>query len=372
MMKSILAMGTTVTLLLSGAAIAQDSGKPGPELVVYTGTGMPTDFADAMVEPFGDYMEEKYGVRVNVTTAPGQIPTVWATLQTEWPNPTGDVYWLYNQMIRESIDDGWWLRIQDEFDPAEWERFDAAALETLNLDGHAAPMEISAWVLAVQNDLPEGVTIESLADFAKPELRGRITFDSALSVGSGYNAIHSAALIRGDDWTTWFKDGTFDAEAARPAFELVASWADNALSLTQGSGSIRPLLQRGEALASAWWWHNTVEEVESGTTVHVVAPSEGVVALLQAGPVISSQTQNPVAAIEWVKFVHSDAGNIAAQQVGYRNKLPRAGEAATPEWEEFVATANVVYSDEFRDMVLSPAYNQQVLELYTQVVIEGR
>ena len=191
-------------------------------------------------------------------------------------------------------------------------------------------------------------------------------------MGSGYNAIFSAAIIRGDDWHTWFKDGKFDAEAARPAFEMVKGWADNALSLTQGSGSIRPLLQRGEALVSAWWWHNTVEEIDSGTPIRVVAPSEGVVAVLQSGPVISSRTKNPIAAVEWVRFVHSEAGNVAAQEVGYRNKLPRAGESATPEWTAFVNGAKLIYSDEFRDTALSPAYNQQVLDLYTQIVIERR
>ena len=111
-------------MALWGTAHAQDAGKPGDELIVYTGTGIPTDFADAMVEPFGDYMEEKYGVRVNVRTVPGAIPTVWTTLQTEWPNPTGDVYWLYNQMIRDGIAKDWWIKLQDHFTPEEWATFD--------------------------------------------------------------------------------------------------------------------------------------------------------------------------------------------------------------------------------------------------------
>lgn len=212
----------------------------------------------------------------------------------------------------------------------------------------------------------------SLADLSKEELAGRITFDSALSVGSGYNAILSAALILGQDWHDWFADGKFNEEAARPAFELVGSWAKNALTLTQGSGSIRPLLQRGEALASAWWWHNTVEEIDSGTPIRVVAPKEGVVAVTQSGPVISAKTKNPIAAIEWARFVHSEAGNRAAQEVGYRNKLPRKGEEASPEWQEFAKNAKLVYSDSFRDAMLDPAHSQQVLDLYTKIVIEGQ
>lgn len=364
-------MGTAVTLSLVGGLQAQESGTPGDELIVYTGTGIPTDWNDALVEPFGDYMEEKYGVRVQVRTVPMQVPTEWATLQTEWPNPTGDVYWLYNQQIREGIDKGYWLPLEDKFTPEEWASFDQDAMKSLNTQGYSAPMEVSAWVLAVQNSLEPG-TVTSLADLSKPELAGRITFDSALSVGSGYNAIMSAALILGLDWRDWFANDQFNAEAARPAFELVASWADNALTLTQGSGSIRPLLQRGEALVSAWWWHNTIEEVQSGTDISIVEPTEGVVAVLQSGPVISSATDNPIAAIEWAKFVHSEAGTKAAVEVGYRNRLPRAGEEASPEWQEFSTTAKLIYADEFRDTMLDPAYNQQVLDLYTQVVIQGQ
>lgn len=364
-------IGTAVTLSLTTGLQAQDAGVPGDELIVYTGTGIPTDWNDALVAPFGDYMEEKYGVRVNVRTVPMQVPTEWATLETEWPNPTGDVYWLYNQMIREGIDKGYWMPIEEHFTPEEWASFDQDAMASLDTQGYSAPMEVSAWVLAVQNSLEPG-SITSLADFGKEELAGRITFDSALSVGSGYNAIMAAALILGLDWQDWFAGDEFDAESARPAFELVASWADHALTLTQGSGSIRPLLQRGEALVSAWWWHNTIEEVDAGTDIHIVEPEEGVIALLQSGPVISSATDNPIAAVEWVRFVHSEAGTKAAADVGYRNRLPRAGEQASPEWQEFASRAKFVYADEFRDAMLDPAYNQQVLDLYTQVVIQGQ
>lgn len=354
---------------LAGPAFAQD--KPGEELIVYTGTGIPTDFADALVEPFSKFMEEKYGVPVHVRTVPGAIPTVWAQLQTEWPNPTGDVYWLYNQNIREGIDLGYWLPLQDKFTPEEWASFDAGAMKTLNTQGYSAPMEVSAWVLAVQNTVPADA-VTSMADLAKPEFAHRITFNSALSVGSGYNAIAAAAAIRGDDWHTWFKDGTFDEAAARPAFDLVATWAANALTLTQGSGSIRPLLRRGEALISAWWWHNTVEELAAGTAIHIVEPTEGVVALIQSGPVISSKTKNPIAAVEWAKFVHSPVATKVALEVGYLNKLPRTGEIASPEWQDFTSKAKFLWVDDFRDAMLDPAYNEKVLDLYNRVVIQGQ
>ena len=96
------------------APAAAQAPKPGPDLVVYTGTGIPTDFADALVKPFEAFMNEKYGVPVKVRTVPGGIPTTWAQLQTEWPNPSGDVYWLYNQQIRAGIARGYWMPVRDQ------------------------------------------------------------------------------------------------------------------------------------------------------------------------------------------------------------------------------------------------------------------
>ncbi|WIY53043.1 substrate-binding domain-containing protein [Devosia sp. YIM 151766] len=362
----------TLTLGLSASALAQDSTPEiGPELIVYTGTGLPTDLADALVQPFADYMDETYGVPVNVRTVPGAIPQSWLTLQTEWPNPTGDVYLLYNQNVKEGIGLGYWVNLQDQYSAEEWSTFDADALAAMDLEGYAVPMDISAWVLAVQNSLDAGA-VTSVADLAKPEFAGRVTFDSALSVASGYNAIASAAAIRGDDWRSWFVDGKFDEAAARPTFELVASWADNALTLTQGSGSISPLLRRGEALVSAWWWHNVMAEVAAGTPIHAVEPSEGVVSVVQASPVISSASRNPVAAIEWVKFYQSSVATEAAKTLNYYNRVPRSNEEASPEWAEFAARANFLYMDEFRATMLDPAYNVEVLDLYNRVVIQGQ
>jgi len=359
-----------LALGLAAPAIAQDAPvEVGPELVVYTGTGLPTDLADALVQPFADYMNEKYGVPVNVRTVPGAIPQSWLTFQTEWP--TGDVYLMYNQNVKEGIDLGYWIKLQDQYTPEEWATFDPDALAAMDLDGYAVPMDISAWVLAVQNSL-EGVEVTSVADLAKPELAGRITFDSALSVGSGYNAIAAAAAIRGDDWHAWFADGQFNEEAARPAFEMVASWAQNALTLTQGSGSISPLLRRGEALVSAWWWHNVMSEIAAGTPIHAVEPSEGMISVVQASPVISSASRNPVAAVEWVKFYQSPAATEAAKSINYYNRVPRTNEEPSPEWAEFAADAKFLYIDEFRATMLDPAYNTAVLDLYNRVVIQGQ
>jgi ABC-type Fe3+ transport system substrate-binding protein len=115
-----------------------------------------------------------------------------------------------------------------------------------------------------------------------------------------------------------------------------------------------------------------VEELKAGTPVHIVEPKEGVVALVQSGPVISSKTKNPIAAVEWSKFVHSAEANDIAQKVGYLNKLPRSGESASPQWQEFASKAKMLWVDDFRDAMLNPAYNEKVLDLYNRVVIQGQ
>jgi ABC-type Fe3+ transport system substrate-binding protein len=366
-------LGSLTSLGLSSwsgsSRAAMPSAKVLPHLVAYTGTGLQTDLADKLVEPFAQHMKTKYGVPVHVQTVVGQSPNSWVAFQTEWPNPSGDVYQLYNEYIRQGIPKRYWLRLQDACTPEEWATFNKSALVTMATDGYTAPLSISAYVLVVQDSLKDLVT--SWADLGNPKFKNRITFDSALSVGSGYDAIAAAALVRGADWTKWFAHGKFDASAARPTFEEVARWAKNALTLTQGSGSISPLLRRGEALISAWWWQNGLQEKLAGTPVHIVYPKEGVLAAVDTGPVVSSKTKNPVAALEWVKFFHSATASKIADQLHEFNLMPREGEPAPPQWDEFTKNAHIVWINQFREWTLGPDYNRQVLALYNDVVIQG-
>ncbi len=358
-----------VGLALATSAVAEEIR---PELIVYSSAGIPADLAEGLVGPFADYMNEKYSAPVNVRIVVGAVPQQWAAFQAEWPNPTGDVYAIYPEYVRVGAERGYFVNLQEQYEPEEWQRFNQEILASLDLDGYVAPRSVRPWALAVQNSVDEDL-ITSFADLTKPELYRRYTFDSALSVGSGYNALAVAALILEDDWNDWFTDGQFNEEAARPAFELVASWAENALTLTQGSGTIRPLLQRGESLASAWWWDTIIEEInsEGGADVRVVTPTEGVVAQIGLGPIVSAASNNRTAAIEWVKFYHSDVAMDLAKEMNHTTQLPREGETGTPEWEELSASGKLVYIDEFRALITDPAYNEQVLDMYNRVVIQG-
>lgn len=339
-------------------------------LVVYAGTGLQTSLMDALAEPYADYMQKKYGVAVKAQNVVGQIPASWARLKTEWPNPSGDVYQLYNENVREGAANGYFLPLKTAYSDEEWARFDPDALASMGTGDYCAPVSISAAVLIVQDDITD--KIDSWAVLGDPRYKGRITFNSALSVGSGYDMVLAAALTVGSDYHSWFTDAGFDADAAMPAFQECARWARNALTLTQGSGSITPLVRRKEALISAWWWHNGEDEIARGTPVRIVFPKEGCPASVDCGPVVSSKTTNPVAALEWVKFYHSDLADDLAVKLKQYNRVPRLGEEPNDHWKNFVGTSKIAWSTEFRQLTIGPKYNKQVLDLYNRVVIQGQ
>jgi hypothetical protein len=314
-------------------------------------------------------MQKKYGVAVQVQTVAGQTPAAWVRFQTEWPNPSGDVYQFYNENIQEGIPKGYFLPLKDAYTDEEWALFDPDALKALGTGDYAAPADVSASVLVVQNSVKD--KIDSWGVLGDPKYNHRVTFDSALAVGSGYNMVAAAALTIGNDWNTWFKNGKLDEQAAMPAFKEAAKWASNALTLTEGSGSITPLLRRQESLISAWWWHNGQQEVERGTPVHMVYPKEGSPAAVNAGPVVSSKTTNPVAALEWVKFVHSDVSMQMAISLKEYNRMPRKGETPNKAWQEFMQAGKIVWVNDFRETTMGKTYNQQILDLYNRVVIQG-
>ncbi|RUT28290.1 extracellular solute-binding protein [Arsenicitalea aurantiaca] len=355
-------------LMLAGSAMAQEVGN---QLNVYSGTGSPDEMSNAIVDGYVSMMKEKYGVDIDVQLVSGSAATSWVTFNTEWPNPSGDVYQLYTENVRQSAPDGRWLNLQEQYTPEEWARFDADGLAAMNTGGFSLPMELAASVLVVQDSLPEG-SVTSWDDLGNPEFARRTTFESAVAVGSGYNVVAAAAAVVGSDWNTWFVDGEFDEEAARPAFEKVRDWADNALTLTQGSGSIRPLLARGEALISNWWWHSGVMERMAGVQVHTVYPVEGVPAAVATGPVVASSTQNPIAAIEWVKYFHSAEAGKAGDELGWVSRFRQEGEDPSEEWDSFRSNADIIWVDTFRDLAQSPEYNQAFLGFYNRVVIQGQ
>jgi len=355
-------------LMLTGSALAQEVGN---QLIVYSGTGSPDEMSNAIVDGYVSMMKEKYGVDIDVQLVSGSAATSWVTFNTEWPNPSGDVYQLYTENVRQSVPEGRWLNLQEHYTPEEWARFDPAGMAAMDTGGVSIPMELAASVLIVQDSLPEGA-VTSWEDLGNPEYAKRTTFESAVAVGSGYNLVAAAARVVGADWNTWFVDGKFDEEAARPTFEKVRDWADNALTLTQGSGSVRPLLARGEALISNWWWHSGVMEQLAGVPVHAVYPKEGVPASVSTGPVIASTTKNPIAAIEWVKYFHSLEAAKVGDELGWVSRYRQQGEEPSEAWDSFMANAEIVWVDNFRDLAQRPEYNEAFLGLYNRVVIQGQ
>jgi hypothetical protein len=92
---------------------------------------------------------------------------------------------------------------------------------------------------------------------------------------------------------------------------------------------------------------------------------------VDSGPVVSSKTKNPVAALEWAKFFHTASAAKLAEQLHEFNMMPAAGVPRTPQWSDFEKNAHIVWINQFREWTLGAQYNRQVLALYNEVVIEG-
>ncbi|MDX3975523.1 extracellular solute-binding protein [Shinella sp.] len=342
----------------------------GETLVVYSAPAVSALF-EALVQPFAEHTRREFGTAVHVDIVTLPAPVAWAALETEWPAPSGDVYIFYEPNIREGIRKGYLQPIRPHFTDREWGRFDPEAVRAIDTGGYAAPLLLTSLILAVQDSLPENA-VTRWADLSGKTLRKRFTIESALLVGAGYNVVAAAALVEGSDWRDWFRNGAFDEDAARPALERVRDWADNALTMTRGSGAIRPLLARREALASTWWWANTVQEIRNGMKLRIVYPEEGTITAFQAGPVVTSVTKNPAGATEWVKFVHSDFAAVIANRMNYLGRIPFTDEEPTPEWKDYLAKAKRVPIDEFRALVFDPAYNTAFINAYSRIVLEGQ
>ncbi|KHJ56070.1 hypothetical protein LA66_05530 [Aureimonas altamirensis] len=366
-------MSLPLLLLCAGAmpAWGQEAELPpiGDQLVVYSGSGAPDAMASELVEPFRAYIKEKYDVDIDVRLVSGPPQNAWIALRNEWPNLTGDVYKLYPENVRTAAEAGYLLPLKQYYTDEEWGHFDQEAWQTMGTGDYSWPIELSASVMVVQNSVPGEVT--SWNDLGNPDYHRRVTFDSAVSVAAGLNLVLMGAIIEGVDWRSWFKESGFDREAARPAFERVKIWADNALTLTSGGPNSRPLLARGEALIATQWWHNGVAEIEEGLPVRIVYPVEGVPSSVQSGPVIAKSTKNITGAVEWIKFISSVEAGKVGDELGYVARIRRDDEPPSEAWDEFRRNAKVIPADEFRSLAQDERYARDFLALYNQVVVQG-
>ena len=131
-------LGTIAAASLATPALAQmPKAEVKDKLVVYTGTGLQTILFDELVEPFAEYTRKKYGVAVRVQNVVGPIPALWTKFKTEWPNPSGDIYQLYNENVREGMAKGFFLPLKPAFGEAEWARFDPDALKSMDAGDYA-------------------------------------------------------------------------------------------------------------------------------------------------------------------------------------------------------------------------------------------
>lgn len=357
-------------LIFTGASLA--AGPMENELVVYTTTGGGANWAEALIPKFQQYIREKYGVNIRVAVMPGDADVTFTKLQSEWPYPSGDVYYMNISNLHKGAEAGYFVRLVDHFTEEELQAFDPEWVEIAG--GYMIPVDQNYAGLVVREDSP--VEITSYQDLLDPRLRGRFTFSSPIGTSLGLFPLRAASMTLGYDWEEWKnEDGSLNEEKFIPVLRVIKEWADAALTLTTGSGSIRPFIQRGESYVAFWWWSHAITERDSGYPVRFVIPEEG--AFLQGGSgyAVSSRAKNPNAALEWVKFMLTHEGFNTAFEVKHYSIIPRL-DLELPE----VFQANLPGADaklhggavEFIVWAGLPEIQERMNDLFVQIVIEGR
>lgn len=363
----------TVSSLFSGVFAAKKTGDMEDTLVVTATTGVDLTWAEAVAPRFEQYIKEKYGKQIKVITSGTQIPALWAKFKTEWPNPSSDVYTFYTDMVVEGISKGYWEKLSDYLSSQDIKGLGKARV--MKYQGYGIPYDSMYWGPVVRKDLVP-FKITSWNDLGDPRLKNRMTFDSAIKVGSGYIAVQAAGLVLKKDWKKWVNsDGTLNKKAITPALRLVRKWYQNALTLTEGSGTIRPLLERGESVASCWWSYQTFTEKQNGIDVEFTFPKEGAIAANgTAAFMVPNKAQHKNLAIEWIKYIYSKDGyQIAYDSKIYGQLIPR-NDVEAPEIEKTLQPPKglkIYESTDFRTWASGDKVKTDFLNLYTQIVVQG-
>lgn len=363
----------TVSSLFSGVFAAKKIGALEDTVVVTATTGCDLSWAEAVAPRFEQYIKEKYGKQVKVITSGTQVPALWAKLQTEWPNPSSDVYTLYTDMVLQGIAKGYWVKLSDYLPSVDIKGLGKARV--MKNKGYGIPYDTMYWGPVVRKDLVP-FKLTSWNDLADPRLKNRMTFDSAIKVGSGYNAVFAAGLALRQNWKKWVNsDGTLNKKAITPALHLVRKWYENALTLTEGSGTIRPLLQRGESVASCWWSYQTFTEKQNGLDVEFAFLKEGAVSATgTAAFMVPTTAKHKNLAIEWIKYMYSKEGYQAAYDAKIYGQLIPRNDMDAPEIEKTLQPPKglkVYESGDFRNWASTDKVKSDFLNLYTQIVVQG-
>ena len=147
------------------------------------------------------------------------------------------------------------------------------------------------------------------------------------------------------------------------------------MTLTEGSGTIRPLLERGESVASCWWSYQTFTEKQNGIDVEFTFPKEGAIAANgTAAFMVPNKAQHKNLAIEWIKYIYSKDGyQIAYDSKIYGQLIPR-NDVEAPEIEKTLQPPKglkIYESTDFRTWASGDKVKTDFLNLYTQIVVQG-
>ncbi len=359
--------------LCSGAFAVSKTGALEDTVVVTATTGADLTWAEAVAPRFEKYIKDKFGKQVKVIATGTQVPALWAKFTTEWPNPSSDVYTFYTDMVVDGIQKGYWENLAKYLTAKDVKALGHARV--MKYKGFGIPYDSMYWGPVVRKDMAP-FKITSWNDLADPRLKNRMTFDSAIKVASGYNAVLAAGVVLKKDWKKWQKkDGSLDKEAITPALRLVRKWYQNALTLTEGSGTIRPLLERGESVVSCWWSYQTLAEKENNINVEFVFPKEGAIAANGTACImVPTKARHKNLAIEWIKYLYSKEGYQAAYDAKLYGELAPRADMELPEIEKTLQPPKglkVYESTDFRTWASGDKVKSDFFDLYTKIVIQG-
>ncbi len=292
-------------------------------------TAGPGGLADALAEAF----EAETGTRVNVFQATtGQV---MARLEAEEANPQADV--VVSASWGSAVD------MHERGLLMEYTSPHAENVPDFLKHSHYVAQGISALAIAwnTQSDTPRPGEWADLADEA---FRDLVTMPDPAQSGSAFDLVVGLETAMGDD-----------------AWDLLAALADNGMIVPgPNAAALNPVLQGAAAAVFGAVDYISYARAADGETVEVIVPESGTVIAPRPMFILES-TSNPDAAMAFVDFVLSDAGQALvadtwmmparADVEGLRpgvndlNVIDVDGDAAAARRDEIIARFNDTVTD---------------------------
>lgn len=255
LIATFLALGLTLTACGGAGTDTSNTGEntgSSDRLVVYTARS--ESLNNAVIPAF----EEATGITVEVITAgTGELVK---RVESESSNPLSDILWAADQTMLDSSKD-----LFEEYVSPE----DANMMEGFkNTTGFFSPAFADPTVMIVNNDLAEGITIESFADLLNPELKGKIAFGDPVNSSSAFQSLMAMLYANGEN----------NDPMSNQAWEYVDKFIRNLDGkIANSSSQVYRGVNDGEYVVGLTWEDPAANLVKEGANVSVVFPSDGAI-----------------------------------------------------------------------------------------------